>query len=143
MPKPRTKPEDIRNPEHYFNRFIALEIKRDQAAQKYIEDHEASMDEKMERDCFHLNISVNTRDDMLLRAIISKEPEGWLDLLENERISAVIRRLPPRQREIIRLYYLEGWSFVEIAHHMGISKQAVSKNHARAITFLKEILGSG
>lgn len=34
MSRRRTNPEDIRNPEHYFNSYIAREVRREQEAAK-------------------------------------------------------------------------------------------------------------
>lgn len=45
MSRRRTKAEDIKNPEHYFNRYIAMEIRHDQEAQNAYDNMFASLDE--------------------------------------------------------------------------------------------------
>jgi len=48
MSRKRTAPEDIREPEHYFNRYIAMEVRHDQVRLVGIEDREISLDERFE-----------------------------------------------------------------------------------------------
>ena len=59
------------------------------------------------------------------------------DWMEAEIISA-IEKLPPRQRRIIKLYFLEGKLIKEIASELNVSKETVIIEKARAIIFLRQ-----
>ena len=58
-------------------------------------------------------------------------------------LKACIEELSPKQREIIRQYYWEQKTIVQIAENLGTSKQAVSKRMKTALSNLKEKLESG
>lgn len=139
MPRPRTKPEDIKNPEHYFNRYIACEIKHDRKVQQEIEDNEVSLDEKIERSSFAFQVAVNKSDEML-RCIVAKEPDGWIELLENKPLKDALYILTPRQREIVRLYFFEGMKIPEIASVLSLYKSTVSRHLEAAKKNLSIIL---
>lgn len=47
MSRRKTKSEDIRNPEHYFNRYIAKERLKDQERQAEYDNFFCSLDEKL------------------------------------------------------------------------------------------------
>lgn len=59
---------------------------------------------------------------------------------QREILRSVIESLPPRERELVTLYYFEGVSFEKIAGAFGISKQRVSQIHGRIIRNLREAL---
>lgn len=139
MPKPRTKAEDIRNPEHYFNRFIACEIKHDQAMRQEIEKNEISLEEKMEHSGFELVIAASGADDVM-NAVVAGGPNGWIELLENEHLREALYSLTERQREIVRLYHFEGYKMPEIAELLGLTKSAISRHLSTAMKNLKIFL---
>ena len=58
-------------------------------------------------------------------------------------LNACIRKLPPKQRQAIISYYWDGKTITEIAAHMGVSKQAVSKNMKAALAKLRVNLING
>ena len=58
-------------------------------------------------------------------------------------LNACIRKLPPKQREVIISYYWGGKAITEIAANMGVSKQAVSKNMKAALAKLRANLING
>ena len=49
MSRRRTKAEEIRNPEHYFNRYIACERKKEQEEDAEYYDLHESLDSMVER----------------------------------------------------------------------------------------------
>lgn len=139
MPRPRTKAEDIRNPEHYFNRFIACEVKHDQAVQQEIEKNEVSLEEKMEHSGFEQTLAFSGVDDVV-NAVITGEPDGWIQLLENERLREALYSLTDRQREIVRLYHFEGYKMSEIAAQLGLTKSGISRHLSTAMKNIKTLL---
>lgn len=54
------------------------------------------------------------------------EPLDWL--LEQERegqIYRALRRLPPRDREILVLKYTQGWTYQQLADHLGVKPKTI------------------
>jgi RNA polymerase sigma-70 factor (ECF subfamily) len=56
----------------------------------------------------------------------------------NELVDAHVARLPSKDQEVIRLWFAEGLSFVEIGARIGASDDAVRKRFVRAIEKLGE-----
>jgi RNA polymerase sigma-70 factor (ECF subfamily) len=73
-------------------------------------------------------------------------PEGWLDSLsENEsaaEVLAAVRKLPPRQREVVVLRYLLDLDTAATASHLGIAQGTVRAHLHQAIASLRELLTS-
>jgi len=62
-----------------------------------------------------------------------QDPLGWLIADERrDRIRQSLERLPSRDSEILTLKYTEGWSYRELAEHLGISQSAVEARLHRA-----------
>jgi RNA polymerase sigma-70 factor (family 1) len=62
-------------------------------------------------------------------------------LIETETVHQVLRTLellPPRCREVFRLYYLKGLSYEEIAQEMKITERTARNQKGRAVQLLKE-----
>lgn len=57
--------------------------------------------------------------------------------LENIALTKAIKELPPRQRQIIVLYYLENISIKEIGQKMAISKWTVVSAKKKALKELR------
>ena len=60
--------------------------------------------------------------------------------LERERIRAALLRLPPEQRQVIELRFLEDWSHKEVAAALGKSEEATRALQHRALTTLRRYL---
>lgn len=75
---------------------------------------------------------------------IGTTPAPQLSLERHERDTALQRALgalPPRERQLLRLYYFEDRSLAEAGELIGLSKSWASRLHARAIALLKAQLG--
>jgi len=61
------------------------------------------------------------------------DPLGWL-LAEERRgqVREAVARLPRREAEMLLLKYTEGWSYRQLAEHLGISESAVEARLHRA-----------
>ena len=57
--------------------------------------------------------------------------------LENIALTKAIKELPPRQRQIIVLYYLENMNIKEIGQKMAISKWTVVSAKKKALNKLR------
>jgi RNA polymerase sigma factor (sigma-70 family) len=66
-----------------------------------------------------------------------------LDIVGRERIGRVFRQLPARQREVVVLRYVEGWSTREIADQLGVTAGSVKRHLFRAVQRLRAALGDG
>jgi RNA polymerase sigma-70 factor (ECF subfamily) len=71
------------------------------------------------------------------------DPLGWL-LAEERRslIRSAVGRLPRKDTEILMLKYTEGWSYHDIAAHVGISHSAVESRLHRARAMLRRQLAA-
>jgi RNA polymerase sigma-B factor len=63
-------------------------------------------------------------------------PEDWISL------SAAVRRLPERDRQVIYLRFYEDLSQSDIAHRVGVSQMHVSRILSRALAILHEELAA-
>jgi RNA polymerase sigma-70 factor (ECF subfamily) len=61
---------------------------------------------------------------------------------QRERVRAALAHLPPRDREILALLYLEGLNNKEAAAVLGIGEGAVKMRHLRALGRLRDLMGS-
>lgn len=71
------------------------------------------------------------------------DPLAWLIQQERQAlVRTALARLPGRDREILLLKYGEGWSYHEIADHLGISHSAVETRLHRARARLRDELAA-
>lgn len=59
-----------------------------------------------------------------------------------ERLARAIDRLPPRDRQVVALYYLEELSMKEIGSVMGVTESRVSQIHAQAVLRLRSAIAA-
>jgi RNA polymerase sigma-70 factor, ECF subfamily len=55
------------------------------------------------------------------------------------RILGCLEQMPEKQREFIRLFYFEGWSYDRIASRYGIGLGSVGSLHTRAVRRLRKL----
>lgn len=60
----------------------------------------------------------------------------------SQKLSKAIQKLTDREKEVIELYYYEELTVKEIANILGVSDSRVSQLHIRAVSKLREYLGS-
>ena len=89
--RPRTKPEDIRNPEHYFNRMMAQTTKWEWIAESKrkkvevpFEDHEYKM--------FADSLFDEYEHETLICSEVGEF--AWMEMIENPQLFSAIRKLP-------------------------------------------------
>ena len=69
------------------------------------------------------------------------DPLDWLLAEERQRmVRKAIARLMPRDAEILLLKYIEGWSYHDLAEHLGVSHSAAESRLHRARANLREQL---
>ena len=85
---------------------------------------------------------VETEDD---EALTAAERAGTLDpeieaIADRDAIEAAIKKLSPREQDVIRLRFFEGLSQAEVGRRLGISQMHVSRLQHRALDKLRAIL---
>jgi RNA polymerase sigma-70 factor (ECF subfamily) len=71
------------------------------------------------------------------------DPLSWLLTEERrDKVRAALKRLPPRDAEILLLKYTEDWSYRELADRLGVSESAVEARLHRARQRLRTELAS-
>jgi len=60
------------------------------------------------------------------------------DILQKNNLEEGYKLLTERERQIIKLYYLEGYKDEEIAKFHGISRQIITRLRRKGITKLKK-----
>ena len=63
-----------------------------------------------------------------------------VDREEAQRLREAIEQLPPGAKRVLRLHKIDGLSHAEVAASLGISKSAVEKHMAVAMTHLRRML---
>ena len=70
-----------------------------------------------------------------------EEPSRKLmDQEQRERVRAILERLPPRQRDVVRLFHLDGYSYAEVSAQLGMPIGSVGVTLRRAEAKLKEMM---
>ncbi len=85
-------------------------------------------------------LSVLDTEQEMAEVTPAKNPEDVLLARENASLClALVESLPPKEREVIELYYFKGRSFIEIAKRSkNYSKSWVSRLHLRALNLLRQ-----
>ena len=100
---------------------------------------------------FLFTVARNAAVDRLKRRYAAEMPDSqvvdearapdMLDAVEaSEDMAQAIRQLPARQRQVIKLRYLEGFSIAETAQILGIANGTVGPTASAALGNLKRII---
>lgn len=146
MSRRKTKAENIKNPEHYFNSMIKKELERDKNKTAKYHTMFISYDEITDMDSIRMN------RDILLQLAAKQGKElhsgeapwlSWFESFENETLYFAVLRLTQRQQFILyRRFYLE-YSQEQIGAFLNIPQQAVSSNMRTAIKKIKKYFVGG
>ncbi len=73
-----------------------------------------------------------------LQVETGEEPENVVgQTMVQERVQAVVQKLPARQREVLLLHVDDGLTCAQIARHMGLTHRAVQRDLVRAYSRLR------
>ena len=146
MSRRKTKAENIKNPEHYFNSMIKKELERDKNKTAKYHTMFISYDEITDMDSIRMN------RDILLQLAAKQGKElhsgeepwlSWFESFENETLFFAVLELTQRQQFILyRRFYLE-YSQEQIGAFLNIPQQAVSSNMRTAIKKIKKYFVGG
>ena len=133
MSRRKTKPEEIRYPEHYFNRMIALEVKREQVATAEYHAHCPSLeamieggDEGPSRESLML-LATNTDGSEYDRYLESISFLGWIETIKNPTLYKAVQTLSMEDQHILTYLYKEQLTVREIEAVMHIPKSTVER----------------
>lgn len=146
MSRHKTKAENIKNPEHYFNSMIKKELNRDRNKTVKYYAMFLSYDEISDMDSIRMNrdilLQLAAKQDQVLHS--GEAPWlSWFESFENETLYFAVLRLTQRQQFILYLrFYLE-YSQEQIGTFLNISQQAVSSNERTAIKKIKKFFVGG
>ena len=99
------------------------------------------------RDAWVLRVAANLALDAARRRRPEPDPTPALDVEETATdrvaLASAMRSLPRRQREIVALRHLAGYSELETASALGLAPGTVKAHGHRAISALRARLGAG
>ena len=62
----------------------------------------------------------------------------WVDQVENPSLSRKLKNLPVKDKELLTLYIMHGFSQTDIAHMRGVGQPVISRQLERIFSYLKE-----
>ena len=142
MSRRKTKPEDVKNPEHYFNKYIAKEVLNDQREKDAYYDFFDSLDELIEE----------RKIEQLLydRGGTDFDPEmasssffAWIEQIQNENLYDAILKISERDKTLLTLRYQYLFTQRETAVILGVSQFAVSKREHALKKYFRKFLENG
>lgn len=116
----------IRNPEAYLFTI----------ASHVLAQHNLAQARKRERECLDVT-------DPVADAYLATETDYPKDLDFANRVDEmeqVLNKLSPNPRACLVLHYREGWTLVEIATRLGVSRSMVKKHIAKAMSVCRQHL---
>ena len=146
MSRRRTKAEEIRNPEHYFNRYIACERKKEQEENAEYYNLHCTLDELSEQAAagFHHDFvyyfSANRENEDMERLYAKKNVFGWIDQIENSKLQEAIAQLPADKKLLLTLRYQYRKTQREVAQIMNIKQSSVCERENRILKEIKKFL---
>ena len=84
------------------------------------------------------SIDVAGRQDQSLADTLADVDTGFGDVDDRTVLTPALRRLPPRQRTIVHLRFVEGLTQSEIAKRVGLSQMHVSRLLATSLNQLRQ-----
>ena len=149
MSRRKTKPEEIIDREHYFNRYLAKEALHEHIEQNKYESMNSSLEQMLEKD----NNS-NVRRKILLHATnrngeefeeyLSRQScENWLECISDVQLHKALKQLTKKQQAILYYRYYYQLSQRETAEILQCTQQLVSKQEYSAKRKIKKLLKRG
>lgn len=141
MSRRKLNPEEIRNPEHYFNRYIAKEVLKDQEKQAKYDDFFCSLEEKLEpdRDGQKL-IAVNEYNHEMENQLAASSLLAWIDYIECPKLYHAICQMTEMEKRLLTFRFKYGLTQRETAKIMDLSQVAVHRCEKKLLKRLHTIL---
>jgi DNA-directed RNA polymerase specialized sigma24 family protein len=135
MSRKRTRAQDIRNPEHYFNRYVALEVKHEMLELYDRSQIEVSYEAHF-GECYAPDESMRCCcDELVEQDLCAANSMDWIDYLDTPALAEAVKALTDRQKQILTMYAMQGLTTREIAEDPAAKRPAqwtVRQDPARA-----------
>ena len=144
MSRRKTKAKEIRNPEHYFNKYIAMEIRKDREKEdEYYERFDSlegltGSNNELKHDKLML-LAVNVDGSELEAALAESTLFGWIDYIENPTLHKAIKKLPYEDKWLLTLRYKYCLSQTEIAEMFQLVQSSICRRERRLKKYFEEI----
>ncbi|MGM0752900.1 MAG: RNA polymerase sigma factor [Bacillota bacterium] len=131
---------DIRFTSYVSSSLYFHSVNFDKHVRKYSERHPLTLDNKVDQDEGGSFIDL-VPDPAEIPPF--SHYSTLTECLENEELLQAYEALTDKQKHILDLAYIQEFNDTEISRILGISQQAVSKTHRKALSTLKSILEKG
>lgn len=140
MSRRRIDPQSIRNQEHYFNRYIAMEVQKDKVRQKAYDDFFCSLDEKMSEHVLPVQQAMSCNQDGtdLEAQLAAQGILSWIDYIESPALFKALRQLTKQQQLLLTYRFHYCLSQRETANLLGCTQTSVLRCERRLIRKLKK-----
>ena len=144
MPRPKTRPEDIRNPENYFSRYVAKEVQHELATNSQYYDYNISLDDMLAGNGALISdknlslLAVNTTDEFFEQHISDSSLLGWIEMIENPTLVSAIHSLPLEDQILLTYRFQYCLTQAQTAAFLHISQAKVSYQERRIKKFVQE-----
>lgn len=139
MSRKKTKPEDIKNPEHYFNRYIAKETQSDLRATKEYYNFFDSLDALAEEGDLERRLA-SSGEDTFEQNMEDMSFFAWIDQIENKALHRAILDCTLEDRKIMTLRYKFELSQGETARIMTVNQSTICRREKELLKKFKKIL---
>ena len=144
MSRHKTRPEDIRNPDRYFKRLMAMEYRKEKKAAKRYHAMFASLDELVEAEAEgRKGVSERLAVDSDIYAELANKKYNsatdWINQINDFRLREAMQKLSCYQRNLIFLRFCKEKKLSEIAALYDNTPQAVADGLRSSIKKLKTI----
>lgn len=149
MSRKRTKPEEIRNSDHYFNRYMAKEAVHIRGEQQIYNSFFSSLDEMLEggaegtSSAALMRIATNIDNCDLEKASAALSEFGWIEQIENDALYKAVSSLLSVEKRILTFRFQYDLTQPETAALMNITQQAISGYEKRIFKKIKIFLKRG
>lgn len=114
----------------------------------YMDLDEATVLEALEMSSAGTPVSLDTQineeeDDSPLSKFLGFSDAGYAEFERNDMLSRAMAALDDRQKDVIRLRYIENLSQREVAQRLNLSQMTISRTERQALLALKELISGG
>ncbi|MGI6153371.1 MAG: ArsR family transcriptional regulator [Christensenellaceae bacterium] len=130
----RTQPEDIRNPEHYFNRMMALTTMRERIAANKRKAFETPYEDQEYR------ISIDSCFDEYEHETLICSEVGeftWIEMIESPQLFSAINKLSFEDKLIMTLLAKDGYKPKDVAEMLGCTRGKIYHHMRKLRKLLK------
>lgn len=146
MSRRKTRPEEIRDPKRYFNKYVAKEVAHGLEERGEYYETNRSLEEILEGGeegisrSIQMHLATNVDGSDLERMLEERSTLAWIDGIENEVLYNAIVSLSFEDCCFLTYRYRLCLTQQEIAQLLHINQSNVSRKEERLIKYLKEFL---